>query len=176
DGGRGAAIGEPRMRRIGILCATVLLVSGMSCGKSNKVGSDELTNFTEGTTSTRLGQTASTAPPETTTTAKGAPTSQGTTTTAKQQPFNTIEINLDSPHFRPPVAEAVQGRIIAWKNVDSTDRGVESNDAGLFASPPIKPGATWEWTVPKSLPPGNYNYHDSTRPYAGGTLSVAASR
>ena len=45
----------------------------------------------------------------------------------------------------PQVQTAYTGSIIRWINKDTVDRAIRA-DSGQFVSPPIKPGASWDYT------------------------------
>lgn len=164
---------------ISATAAMALLLAG--CGEGTEVGSDELRNFEEqesdrlGATTTVAGEPAPdpgapppTQPPQTTTTRPPAPT----TTARPAAPAYEIKIQPDSAgtHFEPRVAQVFAGTPVKWVNTDSQTRSVEFADQS-FASGPIPPGGSATFTPNRA---GQFNYSDGTRPYAQGTLRVAA--
>ena len=163
-----------RTRHLIVAMASVALATA-ACGDDNKVGSDELTNFKEGTTSTRLGQTTTTAPPETTTTTGGSTGTTGKATTTTSLPISAqIKILPTSAgnYFDPRDACAVVNTVARWTNTDSVPRGLSV--AGQ-RSGPIAPNATWDFKLPGSPTQINYGEDESVpgyRPFATGTLKV----
>ncbi|MBV8690918.1 MAG: hypothetical protein JOY57_04610 [Actinobacteria bacterium] len=169
-------------RKVVVLVAVVLLAGlAGACGGNNKVGSKSLVNFKDqaqqrlGATTTTVATTATTAAgggghlgigAVTTTTA--AP--RATTTAPPAQAFE-IEINGDNSgttQFDPPAARVYAGTTVKFTNKDTVARSVEADNGG-FNSGPIAPNASWSY---KTSAPGQFNYHDGTRPYAVGSLEV----
>jgi plastocyanin len=171
------------VRRKGSVAALVLLaLFAAGCSDSSKVGSDLKVNGSSTTAACRLGECTTTTPPTaapiTTTTVKATATTrapattrpaQVTTTSAPQQIYS-VKIYPDAAghQFQPRVANVRLGTMVRWTNTDSVPRSVEA-DNGEFTSPPLAPGATFDYT-PKAA--GSINYHDGTRQYAVGTLDV----
>jgi hypothetical protein len=188
------------MKRRGtiLLLALVAILGSAACGSDNKVGDESLLDFKE-QANNRLGETTTTTAAPTTTTAKTAATAptrpgtkaaggpaatvttaaQATTTSAPSPrtaaaPVQTIreiyiygddaEIALD-----PQIQTAYTGSIVRWINKDTVERAVRA-DSGQFASPIIKPGASWDYVAGTV---GNFAYADDTRPYVKGELRVA---
>ncbi len=170
-----------------ILVVALLALTLAACGDSSKVGDESLLDFKEEVDQERLGDrstttTAAPAPDEdvggggkagiqqaTTTTAPPA-----TTTTEKQ--VTTIEVTINGDNsgttqFSPSLVRVFVGTVIQWTNVDKVERSVESDDGQAFASPMIPPGGVYEYTA---TAPGEFNYHDGTRPYAVGRVEVLA--
>ncbi|HZU74548.1 MAG TPA: hypothetical protein VE990_17455 [Acidimicrobiales bacterium] len=156
-----------------------------ACGGSNSVGSGVNLNNKGGGGALSLGSTTTTsgggaAPtttrPVATTEAPAvtrAPATTAPPTTAPQAQTFTITIESDTsgqPPFNPPDAAVYAGTPVKWVNADSKPHTVTAND-GAFSSPSIAPGASFTW-VANSV--GKHNYADGTRPYAVGTLEVAA--
>lgn len=151
-----------------------------ACGDDSSVGSRELTDFEQqeqgdlGATTTVAGEDAPDTPPpteapqNTTTTPPPAPT----TTARPSAPAYEIKIQSDSAgsHFEPRVAQVFAGTPVQWVNTDSQPRSVEFADQS-FSSGPIPPGGSSTFTPNRA---GEFNYADGTRPYAQGTLRVAA--
>jgi plastocyanin len=64
-----------------------------------------------------------------------------------------------------------QNSTVRFQNVDSGPHQVKARN-GEFASPSIPAGGTWDFKA--TLPPGQYEYTDSARPYAVGYVEVLA--
>jgi hypothetical protein len=184
-------------RAMVLLLAGMALVTSAACGSDNKVGDESLLNFKEQANS-RLGETTTTTAAPTTTTAPGLVSSTtkpkagaggaaATDTTAKAGPAATVTTATNPPAvvqtvreiyiygddaalpLDPQIQTAYTGSIIRWINKDSVDRQVRA-DSGQFASPVIKPGASWDYTANTV---GTFAYGDDTRPYVKGELRVA---
>jgi hypothetical protein len=175
--------------------ALVAILGSVACGSDNKVGDKSLLDFKE-QANERLGETTTTTAAATTTTAAaGAATTTSkpkagagaTTTTVKAgtaatattattipaavQTIREIFIFGDDAEqaLDPQIQTAYTGSIIRWINKDTVDRAVRA-DSGQFASPAIKPGASWDYVAGTV---GNFAYGDDTRPYVKGELRVA---
>jgi len=185
-----------RRRAMILLLAGLALVTSAACGSDNKVGDESLLNFKE-QANNRLGETTTTTAAPTTTIAQGVVTpttkpksSAGaapTSTTAKAGAAATVTTATTTPKaaqtireiyiygddaplpLDPQIQTAYTGSIIRWINKDTVDRAVRA-DSGQFASPPIKPGASWDYTAGTV---GTFSYGDDTRPYVKGELRVA---
>jgi hypothetical protein len=182
-------------RAITLLLVGLALMTSAACGSDNKVGDQSLLNFKE-QANNRLGETTTTTAAATTTTAKGAVTTTtkpkagagaATTTTAKAgtapsvttatpppaavQTIREIYIYGDdaAQPLDPQIQTAYTGSVIRWINKDTVERSVRA-DSGQFASPPIKPGGSWDYTAGTV---GTFAYGDDTRPYVKGELRVA---
>ena len=183
-------------RRAMILLLAGLALASTACGSDNKVGDQSLLDFKEQAQS-RLGETTTTTAAATTTTvANGVvtPTTKpkagsgaATNTTAKAgtaaavttattvpanvQTIREISIYGDdaAQPLDPQIQTAYAGSIIRWTNKDTVERSVRA-DSGQFASPMIKPGASWDYTAGTV---GTFAYGDDTRPYVKGELRVA---
>ena len=182
-------------RAIVLLLAGLALVTSAGCGSDNKVGDKSLLNFKE-QANTRLGETTTTTAAATTTTAQGVvtPTTRpkagaggATTTTVKSGTAATVTTVTTAPAnvetvreifiygddaaqpLDPQIQTAYAGSIIRWTNKDTVERSVRA-DSGQFASPMIKPGASWDYTAGTV---GTFAYGDDTRPYVKGELRVA---
>jgi hypothetical protein len=182
-------------RAIVLLLAGLALVTSAACGSDNKVGDKSLLNFKE-QANNRLGETTTTTAAATTTTAGGvvSPTTKpkagaggATSTTAKAgtagtvTTATTVPANLQTVReiyiygddaaqpLDPQIQTAYTGSVIRWINKDTVDRQVRA-DSGQFASPVIKPGASWDYTANTV---GSFAYGDDTRPYVKGELRVA---
>lgn len=186
------------MRRAMVLLLAVLaLATSAACGSDNKVGDQSLLNFKE-QAGNRLGETTTTTAAPTTTTAKAAATTttkpkagagaaSTTTTTIRSataagaatattvpgavQTIREIDIYGDdaAAPLDPQIQTAYVGSVIRWVNKDTVERSVRA-DSGQFASPMIKPGASWDYTAGTV---GTFAYSDDTRPYVKGELRVA---
>ena len=184
-----------RRRAMVLLLAGLALVTSAACGSDNKVGDESLLNFKE-QAGNRLGETTTTTAAATTSTAAGVVTSTtkpkagggaATNTTAKPGTAATVTTATTAPvnvqtvreihiygddaalPLDPQVQTAYTGSVIRWINKDTVDRQVRA-DSGQFASPVIKPGASWDYTANTV---GTFAYGDDTRPYVKGELRVA---
>ncbi len=185
-----------RRRAMVPLLLVAALMASAACGSDNKVGNESLLDFKE-QANERLGETTTTTAAATTTTAPAAATSTtrpkgagggaATTTTAKSgsaptattattaaKPTQSIrEIHIYGDDAAQPIDPQIQtayvGSIIRWINKDTVERAVRA-DSGQFASPMIKPGASWDYTAGTV---GVFAYGDDTRPYVKGELRVA---
>jgi plastocyanin len=175
-------------RAMVLLLAGLALVTSAACGSDNKVGDESLLNFKE-QANERLGETTTSAAGVVTSTTKpkagaGAaatsttarPGTAATVTTATTAPANVqtvreIYIYGDDAALPldPQIQTAYTGSVIRWINKDTVDRQVRA-DSGQFASPVIKPGASWDYTANTV---GTFAYGDDTRPYVKGELRVA---
>ncbi len=164
---------------------TVLLAIGLAaCGGSNSVGSGVNLHGSGGAGNLSLGSTTSTtaitptsAPPTTTSPARAVTTTSPPTTAARTvttvASVYVIHINGDTsgqPAFAPTDVAVYQGTSVEWINSDSKPHSVVATD-GAFTSPSIPPGGSWTWVANTA---GRHDYADGTRPYATGTLEVAA--
>jgi plastocyanin len=159
----------------------VVTVLAVACSDNTKVGSGLQAGQGSTTTGCRLGECTTTTASTTSTTAARVSTTtrpraasvapSPSTTAAARQAVLVITIHPDSAghQFQPRVANVRRGTLIRWTNGDSVSRSVEA-DNGEFASPPLAPGASFEFTAQAA---GSFNYHDGTRPYAVGTLEVS---
>jgi len=183
-----------RRRAMILLLAGLALVTSAACGSDNKVGDESLLNFKE-QAGNRLGETTTTTAAATTTTAQGIVTTTtkpkagaaATSTTAKAGTAATVTTATTAPAavqtireiyiygddaaqpLEPQIQTAYTGSIIRWINKDTVERAVRA-DSGQFASPTIKPGASWDYTANTV---GTFAYGDDTRPYVKGELRVA---
>ena len=183
-------------RAMVLLLAGLALVTSAACGSDNKVGDQSLLNFKE-QANNRLGETTTTTAAATTTTALGVvtPTTKpkagagagatsttvragtaATVTTATTAPANVQTVREISIYgddaaqpLDPQIQTAYVGSIIRWINKDTVERSVRA-DSGQFASPMIKPGASWDYAAGTV---GTFAYSDDTRPYVKGELRVA---
>ena len=185
-----------KRRAMILVLAGLALVTSAACGSDNKVGDQSLLDFKE-QAQNRLGETTiTTAAATTTTVANGVvtPTTKpkagsgaATNTTAKAGTAATVTTATTVPAnvqtireiyiygddaaqpIDPQIQTAYAGSIIRWINKDTVDRQVRA-DSGQFASPMIKPGASWDYTAGTI---GTFAYGDDTRPYVKGELRVA---
>lgn len=98
-----------------------------------------------------------------------------TTTTRPAVVIKPVEIGLYSDTsgrqaIEPSQALAKKGGIIRFTNHDPVEARSVVSEKGRFSSGDLAPGATYELKV--SLPPGTYQYHDGTRPYANAFFKV----
>ena len=163
---------------ISAAAALALLLAG--CGEGNQVGSDELRNFEEqeqgnlNTTTTPPPPAAEPGTPPSTEPERATTTKPPATTKPTRPPAQAYEIKIQpdsaGSHFEPRVAQVFVGTPVKWVNTDSQARSVEFADQS-FSSGPIAPGGSVSFTPNRA---GQFNYSDGTRPYAQGTLRVAA--
>ena len=185
-----------KRRAIVLALALMAVVTSAACGSDNKVGDKSLLDFKE-QANNRLGETTTTTAAPTTTSAAGVVTSTtkpkagaggaATNTTAKAGTAATVTTATTAPAnvqtvreihiygddaaqpLDPQIQTAYTGSVIRWINKDTVDRQVRA-DSGQFASPVIKPGASWDYTANTV---GTFAYGDDTRPYVKGELRVA---
>ena len=75
---------------------------------------------------------------------------------------------ISSSGFTPATRTIQRGDSIRWRNDDTTDHQVVATN-GAFASPILKPKATWTKTFTTS---GTYRYRDTFKPTSRGTIVV----
>ncbi|MHB8665715.1 MAG: cupredoxin domain-containing protein [Acidimicrobiales bacterium] len=167
------------MRRLVIVA---LLAALAACGGNTKVGNQNLLNIKDKTSAgfdvtTTTAPTSGTLPPVSTTSAPpttAAPVKRTSTTLSPaQQQAITAEIKIEgsgSAAFVPSLQTVYPGTPVKWVNTDKQVRAVVSDDGGTFSSGAIAPGGSYTWIA--TGPPRRINYHDGTRPYAVGALSV----
>jgi len=80
----------------------------------------------------------------------------------------TITVKITKSGFSPRTVNIDFGDKITWQNDDSTNHQVVA-DNGSFASPIMKPKATYTFTFKTA---GRYPYHDAIRPSLRGTITV----
>ena len=80
----------------------------------------------------------------------------------------TTAIKINATAFAPKTATINQGDTVKWTNADKVDRQLVA-DSGAFASPILKPGASYSFTFNT---PGTFNYHDALKPTVKGTITV----
>jgi plastocyanin len=180
------------MHRRTTAIAVLALLALVACGDKSKVGDQSLLNFKDKANQERLGQTTTTAAATATTVAGqkasiGASTTTSTTNAAaaaaqrqaqqqaQQQAIQaaTIQVAINGDgqgyQFDPSAVRVYKGSFVKWVNHDTVARSVESDDGKSFVSPSIPPGGSWTYTAST---PGQFAYHDGTRPYAVATLEV----
>lgn len=79
-----------------------------------------------------------------------------------------LTVSIKKNGFSPRTATVEYGTKVTWKNVDTQDHQVVSND-GSFASPVLKPGKSYSFTFNRA---GTFHYHDALHPSLTGTLTV----
>jgi len=160
-----------KLRAIASAFALVAVLG--ACSSDEKVGDEsslafdqeQADQFGATTSTTEAGVTETTAPAESTTTA--AP---NTTLPPEQQEVTIdVSINDQSPYFDPGLVQVRVGSKIRFTNKGASDHSVTS-DTGLFDSGPIPPGGAW---IYDATTPGSFNYSDSARPFAVGTIEVS---
>jgi plastocyanin len=181
-----------RTRMVLVFCGAVVMLAG--CG-DNKVGSGNMFSSLQPQGSGGLGSESpsaapasmaptamaigqapppqKTAPPHTAAPATVPPVAA----TARPQAF-VIGIYADTnpqgySTFNPPSASVYTGTAITWVNHDSVARSVlfDAGDPAAYNSGPIPPGGSASF-IPTA--PGQYAYHDGTRPYAIAQFSAAS--
>lgn len=167
-------------RRAWLSLAVLLALGAAACGDSSKVGEGlEAKKGEKGGADCRLGECVTsttggpttTAPATTTTVRPTTTVKAATTTTAPKAAMFVIKVQNDSTsggQFSPRLAVVRKGTVVRWTNTDTVARSVEA-DEGRFKSPSIPPGGSYDYVADT---PGDFNYHDGTRPYAVGTLQV----
>lgn len=161
------------------IAAFCLLVLFAACGGDTSVGEDiDTRKIGSSPGAARLGESEKTPAPKATQrpvqAARATARPKATAAPARNAgPAIVIKIQSDTAaggsQFEPRVARVQRGATVRWQNVDAKPRSVEA-DNGAFRSPTIPPGGTWDYVAST---PGQFNYHDGTRPYAVGTLQVA---
>ena len=160
-------------RALAAIAAAGMVLAG--CGGGEKVGDTGLLDFDESgggrvgevertTTSSAPGTTAppvTQAPPPT-----AAPT---TAATARPAAAVTIRIVSGGQGFDPFNVSVSKGTKIEVVNADNQPRTFTSDEAGVFDSGPIAPGAKFTYVADRT---GTFNFHDETRPFAVGQLEV----
>jgi ABC-type branched-subunit amino acid transport system ATPase component/sugar phosphate permease/plastocyanin len=162
-----------QLRAIASAVAVVAVLAG--CSSDEKVGDEsslafdqeQAEQFGATTSTTEAGVTETTSPGESTTTT-GAATN---TTLAPEEQEVTIDVSINdqSPYFDPGLVQVRVGSKIRFTNRGASDHSVTS-DTGAFDSGPIAPGAAW---IFEANTPGSFNYSDSARPFAVGTIQVS---
>ena len=80
----------------------------------------------------------------------------------------TIAIKINTNAFSPTNVTINDGDTVKWTNADTANRQLVA-DSGAFASPILKPGASYSFTFNT---PGTYGYHDALKPSVRGKISV----
>jgi plastocyanin len=80
----------------------------------------------------------------------------------------TVAVNINPTAFTPKTVTINVGDTIKWTNADKVDRQLVA-DSGAFASPILKPNASYSFTFKT---PGTFNYHDALKPTVKGTITV----
>jgi plastocyanin len=80
----------------------------------------------------------------------------------------TTDIKINANAFSPKTATITFGDTVKWTNADTVNRQLVA-DSGAFASPILKPGASYSFTFKT---PGTFNYHDALKPAVKGTITV----
>lgn len=165
---------KPNLRLLAVLFAAVTFL-GAACGGEEELGSGVEINKEGGDGNAALRDerkkdeaeqpAATTAPP--TTAAPTTTTRPPATTTTRPTSEIRIQDDQQGKPFDPPALVVRAGRLVRWTNSGSQARSVVA-DNGAFRSPMLAPGQSFEWIAR----PGQYNYHDGTRPYAVAQISV----
>jgi plastocyanin len=80
----------------------------------------------------------------------------------------TTTIKINPTAFAPKTVTINFGDTVKWTNADTVNRQLVA-DSGAFASPILKPGASYSFTFQT---PGTFNYHDALKPAVKGTITV----
>jgi hypothetical protein len=83
-----------------------------------------------------------------------------TTTTTEAAPAEVVVVTIENGKFSPSVLEIdlTKQWIVRWDNDDPPrEYSIISRTAGLFESPIIKPGESWEFDF-STMEPGLYRY------------------
>jgi len=83
---------------------------------------------------------------------------------------DTKTVQIVKSGFTPSATTINLGDSVTWKNADTVNHQVVSND-GSFASPLLKPGESFSQAFPKS---GKVSYHDALFTASKGTVTVTA--
>ncbi len=84
---------------------------------------------------------------------------------------DTKSVQITKNGFTPATQTVTAGDTITWHNADSADHQVVADD-GSFASPVLKPDASYSYTFQKA---GKFAYHDADAKTHRGTVTVNAS-
>ena len=161
-----------------IVVSLLMAAVTAACSSNTSVGQNLNTkNIGKQQNTARLGEEATPAPTHAPARATAKPAAPRAAPQAKKpaaQPVAaTIKIQSDSAaggsQFDPRTTRVSRGSVVRWVNVDKVARSVVA-DSNAFNSPSIPPGGHWDYTANT---PGQFNYHDGTRPYAVGTLEVS---
>jgi plastocyanin len=80
----------------------------------------------------------------------------------------TIDVKITKSGFSPSSVRINFGDTVKWTNSDSTDHQIVA-DNGSFASPILKPKATYSFTFKTA---GRFPYHDAIKPSLKGVVRV----
>jgi plastocyanin len=80
----------------------------------------------------------------------------------------TVQVKITATAFTPKTFTINYGDTVTWTNSDTADHQLVA-DNGAFASPTLKPKATWSHTFGTA---GTYHYHDALHPAIKGTITV----
>lgn len=81
----------------------------------------------------------------------------------------TKTVSIKSGGFSPATVSIVADDTVTWKNTDTKNHQLVAS-SGTFASPVLKPGASYSFRFTEA---GNYGYRDSLYPSRTGTVKVA---
>lgn len=79
-----------------------------------------------------------------------------------------LTVTIRKNGFSPRTQTIAFGTRVTWKNADTKDHQIVSND-GSFASPVLKPGKTYSFTFTRA---GTFHYHDALHATLTGVLTV----
>ena len=159
---------------VGLFLALLILLG--ACASEKGVGTGVNTDFKEGEEGDRIGaiKRSPTARPSPTVQAQPSPPPPAPTKAATQAPKAppTIAMEITAQGYKPFNPRVFKGTTIKLTNNDNQPRSMTSDQAGVFDSGLIAPGATWTY-VANTV--GEFNFHDETRPFIVGKLEVIAS-
>ncbi len=78
-------------------------------------------------------------------------------------------ITISSTGFSPNALTVKVGTVVTWTNNDTAAESVTSDNANVFDSGSLNPGATYQFTFTQA---GTYTYHSTTNPTLIGTILV----
>src|SRR5919199_5089434 len=88
---------------------------------------------------------------------------------AATAPTATATVQIKRGGFSPTSVTINANDAVTWRNADTVDHQVVAN-GGSFASPILKPGATYSFTFTRA---GTFGYHDALKPSLKGTVKVS---
>jgi plastocyanin len=81
----------------------------------------------------------------------------------------TRTVQITRTGFTPSTLSLAHGDTVTWRNADTVEHQVVAN-GGSFASPILKPGASYSFTFTRA---GTFGYHDALKPSLKGTIRVS---
>lgn len=163
------------MRVRGFVSVLLIVILGaMGCGGEKQVGSEDLLKFKQQEDPKRVGAIERESPspspmpsPSPPPAAAKPPPPPPPQAAEKKAP--TVVIEITAQGYKPFNLRVFKGTTLKLMNKDSQARTFTSDQAGVFDSGMIAPGAAWEYVTNQI---GEFNFHDETRPYVVGKLEV----